>query len=125
MLITLPDIDEPFCVTEHFCGDHRVNLCYRHFEILKHGHYKSFVLMTMEQMNTLRQHFEDLYRDEIMSGAAMDYNQCWQHWVDTNFNGGIIKANVTVANGTGRYNGNYLYGFTDPEDAVMFKLKWI
>jgi hypothetical protein len=126
MLITLPTIDEPFCVTEHFCGDHRVNLCHRHFEILKHGHYKAFVLMDRFQMETLRQHFEVLYGGEILSGNVMDYNQCWQHWVDTNFNGGVIKANVTIATSTGgRYNGNYLYGFTDPDDALMFKLKWI
>jgi hypothetical protein len=125
MLINLPDIDEPLCVTDHYCGDHRVNLSPRHFEILKHGHFKSFVLMDRDQMETLRLHFQDLYGDEILSGWAMDLNQCWQHWVDTNFTGNLIKANVTVAVSDGRYNGNYLYGFTDPEDAVMFKLKWI
>lgn len=121
MLINIPDIDEPFCVTEHFCGDHRQNLSYRHFEIIKHGHYKSFVLINREQYATL----EKLQGIERHSVTLRNYNEIWQEWVDANFNESVIKCNVTIAVKDGRYNGNYLYGFTDPDDALMFKLKWI
>lgn len=121
MLIHLPDIDEPFCVTEHFCCDHRVNLSQRHYEILKHGHYKSFVLLDREQQIAL-----DKLRGEQLWDLLSYNNQLWQKWVDENFNGVIIRANVTVTTENGSmYNGNYLYGFEDPNDALIFKLKWI
>lgn len=121
MLIQLPDIDEPLCVTEHFCGDHRQNLSPRHFDIIKYGHYKSFVLLTMDQY----EHLEKMQGIERHSVSLSGYNQIWQNWVDENFNGAVIKCNVTIAVINGRYNGNYLYGFADPDDALMFKLKWI
>ena len=120
MLIKLPDIDEPFCVTERFCGDHKQNLSINHFEVLKHGHYKSFVLLTMEQQATLDEH-----RGGRKYDGYVNDNIRWNEWIDEHFDGSVVRANVTIATGTGRYNGNYLYGFSEPNDALMFKLKWI
>jgi hypothetical protein len=124
MLIHLPDIDEPFCVTESYCGDHKQNLSYNHFEIIKHGHYTSFVLMTRDQYATLVAN-QNIGPERTLKNH-IEFNRIWDKWVEENFQGEVIKCNVTIASPEGgRFNGNLLYGFSNPDDALMFKLKWI
>lgn len=112
MLIHLPDINEPFCVTDTHCYDHKHHIYSKDFSRLSNGVFRTFILISQEQ-------------SFVIYKSLGERNLSYLEWYAENFQGLVATATVTIATGNGRYENGSVYGFENPDDAIMFKLKWI
>jgi hypothetical protein len=123
MRITLPDISEPFWVYQSY----DIHTLYKYhidgvvYQDIANSDLTSFVVISLEQ----RHFFNSKLPGSFEYGMLESDVQLWKQWSDDNFEQTVRRFWMTHEMGSSRYHGPYLYGFKNPQDAIMFKLTWI